>query len=200
VRGWAIAGAIVGGVIVLTAVVAAASNGRDHTGETVREQAWATDVCGTVGAWEGQIEDIANALGLNTEGGRMADNSGDTNENAIGTQEAIDRAIRATDDVLQEGLKRAGTPDTPDGDTAASILRNWAQDTENDLLAAKATLKQEPKSPSASYDALAQATKALKQSGEAGRDAFARISTLDPELADAIGGSRDCRKLMVEQP
>ena len=192
-------GAIVGGVIVLTAVVAAASNGRDHTGETVRAQTWANDVCGTIGAWEGQLEDIANDLSRSTEAARRIDTSGDTSEDTIGTREAIDRAIRATEDTLQEGLKRAGQPEATDGDKAAALLHDWAQTTENDLRAANAELKQEPASPSASFDAQANAAKALRKSEIAGRAALGQIAALDPELSDALGG-RDCQRLQEEHP
>ena len=47
-------GSIVLGVLVVTAVIAAADNGRDHTGETVRTSGWANDVCGTVGSCAGE--------------------------------------------------------------------------------------------------------------------------------------------------
>ena len=61
-RTLAIAGACVLGVIVIMAVTAAAGNGRDHTGEKVRVNTWAGDVCGTVGTWEGQLKDIRHRI------------------------------------------------------------------------------------------------------------------------------------------
>ena len=39
---------------------------------------------------------------------------------------AVVRAIDATQDTLQEGIKRAGIPDAPQGPQAAQIVGTWA--------------------------------------------------------------------------
>src|SRR3954465_12818913 len=101
--------AVIAGVIVLSALVGAASNGRDHTGETVRASGWADDVCGTTGAWEGQLEAIRDEMSASNFAARQNDGgSGDSVEESISVREAVDRAIRATTDTLQTGLERAG--------------------------------------------------------------------------------------------
>ena len=131
-RGWVLALVIfVAGIIVISAIAAAASNGRDNSGETVRASNWADDVCGTVGAWEGQLEAIGDDLQNSNFAARENDGgSGDAVEQTIFARDAVNRAIRATNDTLQEGLKRAGLPDVDQGQQASAILRNWARETE----------------------------------------------------------------------
>ena len=125
-RTLAIAGACVLGVIVIMAATGiAAGNGRDHSGETVRAGKWADDVCGTVGAWQGQLKDIREELRHNNWAARRSDGyTGDAQEEVVTIHGAVDRAISATQETLQEGLKRAGIPDTSQGAGAAAILRD----------------------------------------------------------------------------
>ena len=112
-------GAILAGVIVVTGVVAAIGN-TDNTGETVRASKWADDVCGTTGAWEGQLEGIRDEMSASNFAARQNDGgSGDSVEETISVREAVDRAIRATTDTLQEGLTRAGIPDANQGSKAS---------------------------------------------------------------------------------
>lgn len=194
-------GSIVLGVLVVSAVVAVADNGRDHTGDTVRTSGWADDVCGTVGAWEGDLESIRNELQDSNFAARQNDGgSGDSVEQRVTLRSAVDRAIRATETTLQEGLERAGTPDLSDGAQASQTLQSWAQRTENNLRVAKAELKQRPDSPAAAFSALVSPVTALARSALDGRAAFRKVAALDPELADAIDGSGNCRRLMKEEP
>ena len=53
---WPVSSAIVLVVVIGVAI----SNGRDNSGETVQPASWADDVCGTVGAWQGQLKDIGD--------------------------------------------------------------------------------------------------------------------------------------------
>ncbi len=120
-RGWWIVGAIAAGVVAVLLVSAAVAGG-DHSGESVRASSWADDVCGTVGAWEGQLEAIGDDVELNNIGARQNDGgSGDHVEGVPYVRSAIDRVIDATDQTLQEGLTRAGIPDT------ASAARSLAR-------------------------------------------------------------------------
>ena len=201
-RSWVLA-LLVGvvGALVLTAVVAAVDNGRDNTGETVRAERWADDVCSAVGAWEGQLEVIGDEVELNNVGTRRSDGgSGDQVEGTVYVRTAVDRVIEATDVTLQEGLKRAGTPDVPRGRQASLVLRNWAQATENELVEVKRALDEGPNTTAAAFAALGQAVGALEDSALAGRAAFRQVARLDPELADAIESSGNCRRLMDDQP
>jgi hypothetical protein len=187
-------------VLVLVGFVAAV-DGRDNTGETVRADRWADDVCGAVGAWEGQLEAIGDDLAENNFAARENDGgSGDHVEATIFVREAIDRAVDATDQTLQEGLERSGIPDVADGEQATRILAAWAQSTENDLLAVEDTLDRSPDTPSDAYVALRGAVTALERSALAGRAAFRQVAALDPELSDALEESRNCEELMREEP
>jgi hypothetical protein len=193
-------GAIVAGVIVVTGI-AAAIGGRDNTGETVRASRWADDVCGTTGAWEGELEAIRDELSASNFAARQNDGgSGDSVEETISVREAVDRAIRATTDTLQQGLKRAGIPDANQGSKASATLLTWANRTEENLRIAKALLEEKPRSPAEAFGNLVPPAAALARSAVEGRAAYKRVAALDPALADALNGSRNCRDLMKEAP
>jgi hypothetical protein len=200
-RGWAWVGAIVVGILVVTGVAAAVSSGNDHSGETVRASKWAQAVCGTTGAWEGQLEAIRDQIRGNNYGARRNDGgSGDSVEESISIRQGVDRAIQATTDVLQEGLKRAGIPDAKGGAAAAALFRNWAQSTETSLRLAKTQLKVKPRSPAEAFANLGPPVKALAVSALLGRAAYKHATALDPELAEALNGSRNCAGLRKEEP
>ena len=193
-------GAILVGVIVVTGI-AAAIGGRDHTGETVRASRWADDVCGTTGAWEGELEGIRDVMRASNFAARQNDGgSGDSVEETISVREAVDRAIRATTDTLQEGLTRAGIPDANQGSKASATLLTWANRTEENLRIAKALLKEKPSSPAEAFGNLVPPAAALARSALEGRAAYRRVAALDPALGDALDGSRNCRDLMKEAP
>lgn len=182
-------------------VASAAIGGRDDTGEAVRADPWAEHTCQAVGAWEGDLEAIGDELRESNSGARQNDGgSGDHVERTAFVRTAVDRAIQATDQTLQEGLERSGYPDVAQGRQAALILQNWAQQTENALIAARQTLKDKPDTPSSAYASLGIAVSALQRSAVAGRAAFAQVAALDSELADALEGSRDCRELQEDEP
>jgi hypothetical protein len=192
VRGWAIVAAAIVGAIVVSAVVAATGNGRDNTGQTVRTTKWAEDVCGTVGTWEGQIEDLRDQLRLSNYASRRNDgSSGDSVEETISIRQAVDRAIQATHQTLHTGLVRAGNPDANNGKQAAL--------TETNLRVAKAELKQKPTSPAEAFQVLVAPVQALSRSALDGRASFKAVGQLDPALASALEGSRNCRDLMKEE-
>jgi len=193
-------GAIIAGVIVVTGVVAAVGSS-DNTGETVRASGWADDVCGATGAWQGQLQGIRNELRDSNFAARQSDGgSGDSVEQTISVREAVDRAIRATQDTLHEGLKRAGIPDANQGSKASAILLTWADHTEENLRVAKAVLKEKPHSPAEAFANLGPPVAALATSALEGRAAYRRVAALDPALDDALTGSRNCRELMDSAP
>jgi hypothetical protein len=191
----------VGGAIVVSAVIAAASGGRDHTGDTVRAPQWADSACGAVGAWAGDLKAIRDELQRNNYAARQNDGgSGDSVEEHVGLRDAVNRAIRATEDTLQEGLKRAGNPDVEQGEQASATLRAWAQRTEHNLRVAKQELKNRPHSATEAYALLVTQASALVRSLQDGRAAFAEVAGLDPALADALQGSRNCSELKETLP
>ena len=86
------------GSLCLLAVLIGMDVGDDNSGETVRASNWAEDVCGTIGAWEGQIEAIAD--GVRTANAAVRPNDGGSGDSVEGTffvRTAITRAIQATD-------------------------------------------------------------------------------------------------------
>lgn len=200
-RTLAIAGACVLGVIVIMAATGiAAGNGRDHSGETVRASKWADDVCGTVGAWQGQLKDIREELRHNNWAARRSDGyTGDAQEEVVTIHGAVDSAISATQETLQEGLKRAGIPDTSQGAGAAAILRDWADQTEHNLRIAKGHIKQKPTSVSEAFASLIPPVTALAASAVQGRAAFKKAAALDSEVGAALT-SRNCGRLLGKQP
>jgi hypothetical protein len=196
---WLLVGVV--GAIVVSAVLAAASGGRDHTGDTVRASQWADASCGTVGAWAGDLKAIRDELQRNNYAARQNDGgSGDSVEEHVSLRDAVNRAIRATEDTLQEGLKRAGNPDVAQGEQASATLRAWAQRTEHNLRVAKQELKQRPKSAAEAYSLLVTQASALVRSLQDGRAAFTQAASLDPALSDAFDGSRNCSGLKETLP
>jgi hypothetical protein len=188
------------GAIVVTAVIAAASGGRDHTGDTIRASKWADASCGSVGAWEGDLKAIRDELQRSNYAARQNDGgSGDSVEEHVGLREAVNRAIRATEDTLQEGLKRAGNPDVAQGEQASATLRAWAQRTEHNLRVAKQALKHRPDSAAEAYSLAVTQASALVSSLLDGRAAFTKVASLDPALADALQGSKNCSELMEKK-
>ena len=196
-RWFAWVGVILAGVIVVSGLMAAIDNGRDHTGKTVRSAQWADDVCGTVGAWEGQLKAIREDLRHNNWASRRSDGgTGDSNEQIVTVRSATDRAIRATQQTLQEGLKRAGIPDSGQGTAAAAIMHDWANATEHSLRVTKAVIKEKPTSVAEGFASLIPPYTAIAHSAVAGRAAFAKVAALDADLSDALDRSGNCRRLM----
>ncbi|WCB93099.1 hypothetical protein DSM104299_01801 [Baekduia alba] len=195
-KGWLIGGLLAVGLLL---IFVATGTGRDNTGDTVRAQAWASDVCRTVATWEGSLKDIRKELQKNSYGARNADGgSGDGVEGNVTVREAVDRAVVATDEHLTLGLEQAGIPDSPQGGASAATLRAWATRTEDNLLLAQARLKREPAADSiagAALQTLAVPITALTRSVLDGRTTLQRIGTTDPELAQAFQDSNTCRRL-----
>jgi hypothetical protein len=193
--------AVVLGVAVVSGLVAATGNGRDNTGKTVPASRWANDVCGTVGAWEGDLKSIREELRRSNYGARRSDGSaGDAVEQAISIRSAVNRAILVTQTTLQRGLKRAGIPDASKGKLASLTVRAWGKRTEINLRVAKAQLKRKPTSTSEAFAALAAPIGALARSAVDGRVVLKYVAALDPALADALNGSHNCRRLASKRP
>ena len=53
--------AIVAGVVLVLIATAMVGN-RDDSGETVPAGQWAQSVCGSIGVWRGEIEDIVDGI------------------------------------------------------------------------------------------------------------------------------------------
>ena len=195
-KGWLIGLLLALGLLL---IFVAAGSGRDHTGDTVRAQSWASDVCRTVGAWEGSLKDIRKELQKNSYGARNSDGgSGDGVEGNVTVREAVDRAVIATNETLEPGLEQAGIPDSPRGRESAATVRAWAARTEDNLLIAQARLEREPAGDSiarAALQTLAVPVAALARSAADGRATLRTIFTADPDLGAAFQDSNTCRRL-----
>ena len=112
-------GAIIVGVIVVIGVVAAVGNGRDNTGETVRAvQLGRRRVRHRSARGRASSKAIRDELRRSNFAARQNDGgSGDSVEETISVREAVDRAIRATTDTLQEGLEARRHPGREPGST-----------------------------------------------------------------------------------
>jgi hypothetical protein len=193
--------AVIAGIVAVVVLGAIVAEGQDNTGDTVRTSAWADDVCGTVGTWEGQLEDIGDDVALSNVGARPNDGgSGDHVEGTLYVREALGRVIDATNETLQEGLKRAGAPEVAEGEAASLILRNWAQQVENELHEVRVLLKESPNTTVAAFRGLGAAVAVLERSAVAGRAAFRQVAALNAELASAIEDENNCEELMREEP
>jgi hypothetical protein len=193
--------AVIAGIVAVVVLGAIVAEGQDNTGDAVRTSAWADDVCGTVGTWEGQLEDIGDDVALSNVGARPNDGgSGDHVEGTLYVREALGRVIDATNETLQEGLKRAGAPEVAEGEAASLILRNWAQQVENELHEVRVLLKESPNTTVAAFRGLGAAVAVLERSAVAGRAAFRQVAALNAELASAIEDENNCEELMREEP
>ena len=165
----------------------------------MRTQAWADDVCRTVGAWEGSLKDIRKELQKSNYGARNSDGSPATRSSTPSrsgwrwTRRSSPPSRRCA-----TGSKRAGAPDSPQGAKAAAAMRAWALQTEANLLVARQQLKQDPPNSSIASEAfelLSAPVTALARSAVQGRAAVKAVTALDPALGDAFQRSGTCRRL-----
>src|SRR4051794_5516676 len=174
----------------LVVILAVSGNGGDHSGDVVRSEQWAKNVCQTVGTWEGALKDIRKELQKNSYGARNSDGgSGDFVEGTVGVRVATDRAYIATRQTLRRGIRRAGIPDTASGAAASAALLVWGAQTEQNLRAAHHVLKQDPPNASIAseaFEALRVPAEALSYSVAQGRATVDAIRAADPDLDQAF--------------
>jgi len=193
-RGWLLAILLALGVILVLAVT---GSGHDHTGRVVPAQTWANEVCVTIAAWAGEMQDIRQELQKNNYGARP-DDGGDDVEETVTPRIAVDRAFVATKLALKPGLQRAGTPASPHGAAVAAALLRWAFRTEASLLTAQTLLMREAPSSSYASQAFNQLTfsvATLAHSVSDGLRTLHTVAAIDPTLRDAFTSSNDCRRL-----
>jgi hypothetical protein len=195
--GWI--GAIVVGVLVVILVTAAIGN-RDNAGETVPAGEWAQSVCGAVGVWRGQLEDIVEEIRTPsaTAAAGSAEPQSETPQTRTGfVRTGLERAVSATDTMV-DGVENAGVPDTPGGTEAARIVSDWADSAKDDLEEAQDSLDEEADSLEDSIEQLAEAAGALGSVLASGVRTLAEVREADPALAAALDDASTCRKLREE--
>ena len=99
--------------VIAVIVVAAAIGDRDESGETVPAGEWTQSVCGAIGVWRGELEDIVNDVrnpNAQTAAGSEEPQS-ETPQGRTGfIRKGLERAVGAAE-TLVVGIDDAGIPD-----------------------------------------------------------------------------------------
>jgi hypothetical protein len=191
--------AIVAGVVLVLVATAMVGN-RDDSGETVPAGQWAQSVCGSIGVWRGEIEDIvdgirqAPATGTGVEEPQSQTPQGSPSLVRSGLEESV----RATE-VLVTGIDYSGVPDTAQGEAAAKQVADWADTSLADLNKAEDSLDTEAATPEEAIAQLTSAAGAIRLVVVSGYETLADVGLLDPELAAAVHESSTCQQLLEEQ-
>src|SRR5580765_4904127 len=190
---------ILGGIVLVLVVTAWIGN-RDDSGQTVPAGEWAQSVCGSIGVWHGEIEDIvdgirqAPATGTGVEEPQSQTPQGSPSLVRSGLEESV----RATE-VLVTGIDNSGIPETDHGEAAATQVSSWAATSLANLNKAEDSLETEAATPEEAIAQLAGATAAIRLAVVSGYETLMDIALLDPELAAAVHESSTCQQLMEEQ-
>jgi hypothetical protein len=190
---------IAAGVVVVL-VVTAAIGTRDDRDETVSAGSWAQSVCGAVGVWRGEIEDIVEELRTPSEfpASGAEEPQSETPQGRTGfVRVGLERAVQATDTMI-EGIDNAGTPDTPGGAEAAMLISDWSDAALDDLEEAQDSLDEEADSIEESITQLTDAARAIGAALAGGIQTIADIARTDPGLAQALQESSTCEQLREE--
>ena len=188
--------AIVAGVVVVIVVTAAIGN-RDDRGETVSAGQWAQSVCGAVGVWRGEIE--ATVEDIRTPGDAASEEpQSETTQGRTGfVRKGLERSVLSTE-TLVEGIDNAGVPDTAEGDAAAELVADWADDALEDLEEAQDSLEEEADSLEDAIEQVTDAAGAIGAALASGVQTIAEVARLDPELEAALRDSSTCQALREE--
>jgi hypothetical protein len=192
-RSWILAAA---GVVAVV-IVAAAIGGRDKSGDTVAAGEWAQNVCGAVGVWRGELEDIVNDIrtppAVGSLGAEEPQSETQQGRTAL-IREGVNRAVQATE-TLVEGIDNAGIPDTDVGEESAQQVSDWADGARDDLQEAEDTLDEEADTVEESVTQLTGAAQVIAESIRTGISTLAEVASSDPQLVDAVRESSTCREL-----
>ena len=199
-RGWLVwTVAIVVGIALVLVATAMVGN-RDDSGETVPAGQWAQSVCGSIGVWRGEIEDIVDGIrqAPATGTGVEEPQSHTPHGSPSLVRSGLEESVRATE-VLVTGIDNSGTPDTEEGEAAATQVSSWAATSLANLNKAEDSLETEAATPEEAIAQLAGATGAIRLAVVSGFETLRDVALLDPELAAAVHESSTCQQLMEEQ-
>jgi hypothetical protein len=185
-----------GGVLLVIVVVALIGN-RDKSGDTVTAGEWAQSVCGAVGTWRGDleaiVEDIRTPPSLGATGSEEPQS--ETPQGRTGfIRSGVERAVQSADTMV-EGIDRAGTPETSQGEQAQQQVSDWADSAHQALENAQDSLDEEAETIGDSIAQLASAAGAIRVTIAEGVRTLADVARLDPELGQAIRDSSTCQEL-----
>jgi len=187
--------------VILVLIVAAAIGGRDESGETVPAGDWTQSVCGAIGVWRGELEDIVDDVrnpNAQTAAGSEEPQS-ETPQGRTGfIRKGLERAVEAAD-TLVVGIDDAGIPDTPEGEQAAETVSDWADSAQKELEDAQDSLDEEADSLEESIEQLTGAARAIGTVLASGVQTVAEVTRLDPELARTALDTSTCQQLRAEK-
>ena len=171
------------------------------SGETVPAGEWTQSVCGAIGVWRGELEDIVDDVrnpNAQTAAGSEEPQS-ETPQGRTGfIRKGLERAVEAAD-TLVVGIDDAGIPDSPQGEEAAETVSDWADSAQKELEDAQDSLDEEADSLEQSIEQLTGAARAIGTVLAGGVQTVAEVTRLDPELARTALDTSTCQQLHAER-
>jgi hypothetical protein len=173
-----------GALITLVLLLAVAGCGGGGTSD---EEAWAEEVCASVGSWKAEVESIArNAADALTEpGATRAD-----------VETAVQNGLDATDTLIQE-LRASVPPDTPEGDQAKAAVDAFLDEvraSDDEVRTALAGIPEGAGLAEIVAELSGLAT-SLQQTVDSGRTLVSDIQQLGSALKDGFENADSCEEL-----
>jgi hypothetical protein len=192
-----IVGALVGVALVLG--VTALIGNRDERSEPVTAGEWAQNVCGSVGAWRGELEAIVDDIRTPSAASTAGEEpQSETPQGRTGfVRKGLERTVGAAE-TLVEGIDNAGVPDTSQGQEAAGLVSDWANSSLDDLDQAQDALDEEADSLEEAIEQFRDATGAIAATLVAGVQTLNDVARLDPALEAALNDSSTCQQVREE--
>lgn len=193
--GWVWLVGILLGIVLLTGVVALVGDD-DRRSETVSAASWADRTCGAVAVWRGEMEAIVEDIRTPTSAaGGSEEPQSETPQGRTGfVRKGLERAVSATETMVV-GIERAGIPDTPQGEDAAELVSDWADDAVDELEDALDALDEEADTLEEAIEQIVTATRAVGSTLTGGIRTIAEVAQLDADVAAALQSSAICEQL-----
>jgi hypothetical protein len=190
---------ILGGIVLVLVVTAWIGN-RDDSGQTVPAGEWAQSVCGSIGVWRGEIEDIVDGIRqAPATGTGLEEPQSQTPQGSPSlVRSGLEESVRATE-VLVTGIDNSGIPETDQGEAAANQVASWADTSLANLNKAEDSLETEAATTEEAIAQLTSAAGAIRLTVVTGYETLHDVALLDPEIAAAIHESSTCQELRAEQ-
>jgi hypothetical protein len=192
--------AIIAAALVALTVVVVIVGSNDKSNETVTASEWVDSVCGAVGVWRGEMRSIVKDVRLAPAYGGSSDEpqSEVKRGRVTALRQGLDNAVRATQ-TMATAVDNAGIPDTPEGETAAGSVANWANASADRLQDAQVALDSKPDSLEEAVDNLATVTTAFRETLTSAVSTMTGVVKTDPQLAAAALSSTTCRQMNEEE-
>lgn len=190
---------IAAALVVLTLVIVVVGND-DNSDETVSASEWVDGVCGAVGVWRAEMRSIVKDVRLAPAFGGSSDEpqSEVKGGRVTALREGLDDAVRATA-TMASALNNAGIPDTPEGETVAESVSNWANASADRFQDAQVALQSKPNSLEDAVDALGTVTTAFRDTLSSAVSTISGIVKTDPQIAAAALASTTCRQMSEKE-